>query len=43
MSQHQNKKLNLVCMSISKLSNDFITNPQQLRNRSRTSFSDIMQ
>ena len=33
----------LVCMSISNLSNDFITNLQQLHNLSRTSFSDIMQ
>ena len=32
--------LHLVCMSISRLVNDFITNPQQLRNLSRTSFSD---
>ncbi len=32
--------LHLVCMSISRLFNDCITNPQQLRNLSRTSFSD---
>ena len=32
--------LHLVCMSISRLFNDFITNQQQLRNLSRTSFSD---
>ena len=42
--QHQhNIMLNLVSMSISKLYNNCITNPQKLRNLSRTSFSDRMQ